>query len=311
MNRQNIKCQSRKKRVVFFLITCILLTMLFGIIILFNTETTSHINEYTVKYTAEINEDLSNNSQEVDVVQVLQQEITVLKKQNRDYFICLIALIGFLSVLSLINIIVAALKTRSTKQNDKNNKLKKKSQKIEKQGEKLGKLGVLPNNEPFEQKESQHKSGEDGDSLGESKKDNVGQKSETAYYSEIDNENIKLGKSIRNAISLLEEKQKDIQYYYNDEEYDSLKELSCQAIENAIDMVKSGMSQYVPDVGEEFNDYKMEDATPSDLIGERGSVKEVKKPGLRVGNFVMDRAIVIRNIKNTREGEKNEVDFGN
>lgn len=305
MNRQkNIKCQSRKKRVVFFLIIYILLIMLFGGIILCNTETVLHINEDTVKYTAEINDGLSNNSQDVDVVQVLQQEINVLKKQNRNYFICLIALIGFLSVLSLINIIVLALKIRSIKQNDKNNKLKKKSQKIEKQGEKLGKLGVLPNSEPVEQKESQYKSGEDGDSLGESKKDNVGRKSETDYYNEIDNENVKLGKSIRKAINLLEEKQKDIQYYYNDEEYDSLKELSCQAIENAIDMVKSGMSQYVPDVGEEFNDCKMEDATPSDLIGERGSVKEVKKPGLRVGNFVMDRAIVIRNIKNTREGEK-------
>lgn len=115
-------------------------------------------------------------------------------------------------------------------------------------------------------------------------------------------EDISLGRGIKSAIERLNDSLGVANSYTSNGDNkkvanadDVLNYIKLQ-IENTLSDIKDNMAEYKPQEEAEFDGYKMDDATGA--IGEkRGAVKEVKTPGRRVGNYVVERAEVIRYVE--------------
>lgn len=108
----------------------------------------------------------------------------------------------------------------------------------------------------------------------------------------------KLGSSIRSVIEYIGEIRQEIDYAYNDEVNDDLKQYSTSALGEIINKLNNGMMEYKPKIGESFDPYKMIDITPENSYRGDNPVSEVAEVGLRVGDYVVKRAKVIREVKN-------------
>ena len=108
----------------------------------------------------------------------------------------------------------------------------------------------------------------------------------------------KLGSSIRSVMEYIGEIRQEIDYAYNDEVNDDLKQYSTSALGEIINKLNNGMMEYKPKIGESFDPYKMIDITPENSYRGDNPVSEVAEVGLRVGDYVVKRAKVIREVKN-------------
>ena len=108
----------------------------------------------------------------------------------------------------------------------------------------------------------------------------------------------KLGSSIRSVIEYIGEIRQEIDYAYGGEENDDLKQYSTSALGEIINKLNNGMMEYKPKIGESFDPYKMIDITPENSYRGDNPVSEVAEVGLRVGDYVVKRAKVIREVKN-------------
>ena len=108
----------------------------------------------------------------------------------------------------------------------------------------------------------------------------------------------KLGSSIRSVMEYIGEIRQEIDYAYNDEVNDDLKQYSTSALGEIINKLNNGMMEYKPKIGESFDPYKMIDNTPENSYRGDNPVSEVAEVGLRVGDYVVKRAKVIREVKN-------------
>lgn len=108
----------------------------------------------------------------------------------------------------------------------------------------------------------------------------------------------KLGSSIRSVMEYIGEIRQEIDYAYSDEVNDDLKQYSTSALGEIINKLNNGMMEYKPKIGESFDPYKMIDITPENSYRGDNPVSEVAEVGLRVGDYVVKRAKVIREVKN-------------
>lgn len=108
----------------------------------------------------------------------------------------------------------------------------------------------------------------------------------------------KLGSSIRSVMEYIGEIRQEIDYAYSDEVNDDLKQYSTSALGEIINKLNNGMMEYKPKIGESFDPYKMIDITPENSYRGDNPVSEVTEAGLRVGDYVVKRAKVIREVKN-------------
>ena len=108
----------------------------------------------------------------------------------------------------------------------------------------------------------------------------------------------KLGSSIRSVMEYIGEIRQEIDYAYSDEVNDDLKQYSTSALGEIINKLNNGMMEYKPKIGESFDPYKMIDITPENSYRGDNPVSEVAEAGLRVGDYVVKRAKVIREVKN-------------
>lgn len=116
----------------------------------------------------------------------------------------------------------------------------------------------------------------------------------------------KLGSSIRSVMEYIGEIRQEIDYAYNDEVNDDLKQYSTSALGEIINKLNNGMMEYKPKIGESFDPYKMIDITPENSYRGDNPVSEVAEVGLRVGDYVVKRAKVIREVKNDIDDSAHE-----
>lgn len=109
----------------------------------------------------------------------------------------------------------------------------------------------------------------------------------------------KLGEGIRKVETMLTDGQKIITSYTQKKDNNDVKILANIAISqlsNSLSTIRDNMAEYRPEEGAEFNIYEMKDVTDA-ADGTLGVVKEVKTTGRRVGNYVVERAEVIRYVE--------------
>ena len=110
---------------------------------------------------------------------------------------------------------------------------------------------------------------------------------------------IKLGKGIKGVETMLEDGLKRIQSYAQNavnEDVVKVSNIATSELACCLIIIRKNMAEYIPKEGEEFDIHKMKDMTDA-AGGTLGAVKEVKTPGRCVGNYVVERAEVIRYIE--------------
>ena len=121
----------------------------------------------------------------------------------------------------------------------------------------------------------------------------------------------KLGEGIRKVETMLTDGQKIITSYTQKKDNNDVKILANIAISqlsNSLSTIRDNMAEYRPEEGAEFNIYEMKDVTDA-ADGTPGAVKEVKTTGRRVGNYVVERAEVIRYVEAEEKETMDEEGF--
>lgn len=121
----------------------------------------------------------------------------------------------------------------------------------------------------------------------------------------------KLGEGIRKVETMLTDGQKIITSYTQKKDNNDVKILANIAISqlsNSLSTLRDNMDEYRPEEGAEFNIYEMKDVTDA-ADGTLGVVKEVKTTGRRVGNYVVERAEVIRYVEAEEKETMDEEGF--
>lgn len=124
-------------------------------------------------------------------------------------------------------------------------------------------------------------------------------------------EDIKLGNGIQSVEAMLNDGLKMIQTYAQNEidnEVKTVSNIAISQLRNSLSTLRDNMAEYRPEEGTEFDIYEMKDVTDT-AGGTPGAVKEVKTPGRRVGNYVVEPAEVIRYVEAEEKETMDEEGF--